>query len=76
MPVYLDGDEKEKKKPKKKKKKDDVFLPYWLDVERQRQVKLYNDTPKMTAGEFVRRFLWVGGCILGAIAVGGRSCGL
>lgn len=77
MPVYLDGDEKEKKKPQpKKKKKDDVFLPYWLDVERQRKVKLYNDTPRMTGGEFVRRFLWVIGCILGAIAVGGRSCGL
>jgi hypothetical protein len=75
MPVYLSDDEKEKKK-KPKKKKEDVFLPYWLDVEKQRQVKLYNDTTAMTGGEIIRRVLWVGGCILGAIAVGGRSCGL
>jgi len=65
-----------KPKKKKKKKKEDVFLPYWLDVERQRKVKLYNDTTKMTKGEVIKRVLWVGGCILGAIAVGGRSCGL
>lgn len=77
MPVYLDGDEKEKKeKPKKKPRKKDVFLPYWLDVERQRKVKLYNDTPPMTGLDLLKRSLWVGGCILGAIAVGGRSCGL
>jgi len=68
MPVYLD-DEKEKKEA-------DVFLPYWLDVERQRQVKLYNDTTKMTGGEFLRRVLWLCVCVAGAIAVGGRSCGL
>ena len=77
MPVYLDGDEKEKKQPKKKKKKkDDVFLPYWLDVERQRKVKLYNDTAAMTGRDLFKRVLWVGGCIVGMIAIGGRSCGL
>ena len=67
MPVYLDGE--------KKKKKDDVFLPYWLDVEKQRKAKLYNETSRMTGQEFVRRALWLCFCVAGAIAVGGRSCG-
>ena len=62
MPVYLSGDDDEK--------------PYWQDVEKQRKVKLYNDTTKMTGFEIVKRAVWLCFCFAAAVAISGRSCGI
>lgn len=78
MPVYL-SDVDDEKKPKKrlpKPTKDDVFLPYWLDVERQRKVKLYQEGSNITGAWIVKRSLWLCFCFGAAVAIGGRSCGI
>jgi len=74
MPVYLDGEKKPKKKLKPKQ--EDVFLPYWLDVQRQRKVKLYHEGSTITGFWMVKRAVWLCFCFAAAVVISGRSCGI
>jgi len=77
MPVYLsDADDEKPTKRLPKPTKDDVFLPYWLDVEKQRKTKLYQESSNMTGFWIVKRAAWLCFCFAAAVAISGRSCGL
>jgi len=61
---------------KKKPKQEDVFLPYWLDVQKQLKTKLYDTTTTMTALDMVKRTAWLICCFTAAVLISGRSCGI